>query len=487
MRQRFEQQQTIGVTAISDIQFPLRSRDELPPVLKALQHIFITPVLNNGVFELLERKICKDKKQTGRKGMDLWHILVLAVVRHALGTNWDRLEHIANFDVLVRQALGVHVVKFGIDEIEFSHQAIIDNVSLIDEAMLQEINHLVVLHGHNLLKKKEEEALALTLKTDSYAVETNVHFPTDLNLLWDSARKSLDIAERIVKENNVPGWRKIKFIKREVKSSFRKASQIVFRGGSKDPEKKKQAVKDYLQYARNLELRLELLAARPVPASSLLIQTGLKHYMGYISKFINQIDRRLLKGEEIPASEKVFSIFEPHTEWIAKGKLHPNVELGKLLLITTDQFQFIVDYKLMEYEKDAAQVKPLCERLRSKFKGVKISSHSFDKSFQSKDNYEAVQANTAQVIMPKRGKKNQEEQQRESDKTFKKLRNQHSAVESNINMLEHHGLDRCPDKGLQSLKDYVGFSVLAYNLHILGNHLIAREREKQRRALRQAA
>jgi IS5 family transposase len=487
MRQRFEQQQTFGITPISDIQFPLRSRDELAPVLKALQYIFITPELNKQVFELLEQKVCSGKKQTGRKGMDLWHILVLAIVRHALGTNWDRLEHTANYDTLVRKTLGIHVVKFGIEETEFAYQTIIDNVSLIDEAMLQSINQIVVGYGHNLLKKKGEEVLALTLKTDSYVVETNVHFPTDLNLLWDSARKSLDIAKRIAKGNNIEGWRKIKFIKGQVKSLFRSASQMVFRGGYKDPEKKRKAVKEYLQYADTLAERLQTLAQTPSGMPSMIIQAELTHYLEYMNKFIDQIDRRLLKGEEIPAPEKVFSIFEPHTEWIVKGKLHPNVELGKLLLITTDQFQFIVDYKLMEYEKDAAQVKPLCERIKNKFHDREILSHSFDKSFHSKDNYAAVKENTQQVIMPKRGNKNKEEQERESDKAFKKLRNKHSAVESNINMLEHHGLNRCPDKGLHGLKDYVGFSVLAYNLHILGNHLIAREKEKEKRKLLKAA
>jgi IS5 family transposase len=489
MRQRFEQQQTIGIIPISDIQFPLRSRDELPPVLRALQYIFITPELNKQVFELLEEKICKDKKQTGRKGMDLWHILVLSTIRHALNTNWDRLEHIANHDTLVRKVLGIHVVKFGIEEIEFSHQAIIDNVSLIDEVMLEAINQIVVVHGHKLLKKKEDEELAL--KTDSYAVETNVHFPTDLNLLWDSARKSLDIASQIVAENKITGWRKIKFIKKEIKSSFRKASQLVFRGGNKNPKKKEEAVRDYLQYARNLEKRLQLLIETLQPGSSPLMQADIKHYLKCMNKFIDQISRRLLKGEKIPASEKVFSIFEPHTEWLTKGKLRPNVELGKLLLVTTDQFHMIIDYKVMEGERDAAQVAPLSKRIKSKFQGVKISSHSFDKGFHSATNYETMQQATAQVIMPKKGKKNQEEQQRESAKEFKKLRNKHSAIESNINMLEHHGLNRCPDKGLDGLKQYVGFCVLAYNLHILGNHLIAqdkkRDQKKEGRQLLKAA
>ncbi|HKG69761.1 MAG TPA: ISNCY family transposase, partial [Segetibacter sp.] len=71
MRDRFQQQTTLGITSINDVKFPLRSRDELPPVLMALQHIFVTPDLNERVFALLEKKILKGKKKTGRKGMDL--------------------------------------------------------------------------------------------------------------------------------------------------------------------------------------------------------------------------------------------------------------------------------------------------------------------------------------------------------------------------------------------------------------------------------
>src|SRR5260221_12598083 len=103
MRDRFEQQTTLGITPVSEVKFPLRSRDELPPVLKALQHIFIIPVLNEKLFALLEGKVLKGKKKTGRKGMDLWNILVLAVIRHTLDTNWDRLEEMANSHKLLGQ------------------------------------------------------------------------------------------------------------------------------------------------------------------------------------------------------------------------------------------------------------------------------------------------------------------------------------------------------------------------------------------------
>ena len=154
MRQRFEQQMNLRTVAIANVKFPLKSRDELPPVLKALQYIFITPELNEKIFSLLEHKICKGKKQTGRRGMDLWHILVLAVVRHTLSTNWDRLEHLANYDQLVREILGVHTTGFNDEKIEFAYQSILDNVQLIDEDLLQQINLFIVEAGHSLLKKK---------------------------------------------------------------------------------------------------------------------------------------------------------------------------------------------------------------------------------------------------------------------------------------------------------------------------------------------
>ncbi len=162
MRHRFQQQTSLGITPVSEVKFPLRSRDELPPVLMALQHIFVTPELNEKVFALLEQKVVAGKKKTGRKGMDLWHILVLAVIRHTLDTNWDRLEDMANYHKLLRQVLGIHVERFGIEETEFTYQTIVDNVSLIDDDLLHKINLIVVEHGHNLLKKKtKKEALNL--------------------------------------------------------------------------------------------------------------------------------------------------------------------------------------------------------------------------------------------------------------------------------------------------------------------------------------
>ena len=86
--------------------------------------------------------------------------------------------------------------------------------------------------------------------------------------------------------------------------------------------------------------------------------------------------------------------------------------------------------------------------------------------------------------MPKKGKLNQKEQEQENESAFKKTRNQHSAIESNINELEHRGLDRCPDKGYAHFKRYVGLGVCAYNLHRIGAELMRQARAEM---LKQAA
>jgi hypothetical protein len=437
-----------------------------------LQHVFNTPALSEKVFELLEKRVSLGKKKTGRPGMDLWHILVLAVLRQGLNTNWDRLEDLANNHKTIRQILGVHVEKFGIEETEFCYQTIVDNVSLINEETLHQINTLVAQHGHALLKKSEDEPFQL--KTDSFVVETNVHFPTDLNLLWDSIRKCLDMIIHLKKIYYIEDWRKIKDWRKKFKSLFRSTSEAVFKG--RDADRKKKKVNEYLEVALDLKARCEVVVKKPPVGHDKQetidkIIASLQAYCDYATKFCDQIERRLIKGEEIPADEKVYSIFEPHTEWLYKGKLNKNVELGHNVMITTTQHGIIVDYQVMEKQRDPAQVVPLLKRLKSNYPGVTIYSASFDKGYYSKDNHKAAVLSVSKAVMPKKGKLNKEEKAREADETFKQLRNKHSAVESNINMLEHHGLNRCVDKGIDGFKRYVGISVLAYNLHIIGNHI----------------
>ncbi len=105
MRHYFQHEPDLQITPIEKIRLPLKSRDELPPILAGLQWVWMHPTLKAEIFTLLEAKILAGKKATGRPGMDLWQILVLGVARLGLDADWDRMEHIANYDTLVRQML----------------------------------------------------------------------------------------------------------------------------------------------------------------------------------------------------------------------------------------------------------------------------------------------------------------------------------------------------------------------------------------------
>lgn len=491
MRKNFEQQLSIDIIPIGEVKIPDNKRDELPATLKALQYIYVTPELNQAVFSLLEAAVLKGKKKTGRTGMDLWHILVLGVVRMSLDTNWDRIWYLSNQDNLLRQIMGIELDRLSGYEMkvirgkEFSHTSIRENVKLLDEATIEKINEIVIKAGHQLVKKKEEK---LVIKADTYVLESNVHFPTDMNLLWDSAYKSLDMIGKLIKKIDIEGWRKIKDWKRRTKNQCRFLSKAC-QGGGKEKEKlvKTQAIK-YLQIAKDLQEKIqeskEEFYSLINTASQLLILLELEYYQNMLIKHIDLIERRLLKGEVIPHKEKIFSIFESHAEWIKKGKANNKVEIGHKILIAMDQFEFIVFHKVIEHQEDVELSVPLADKLLQAFGENTIGSISFDKGFWKKENKELLQLYIEKVIMPKKGKPNKTEQAEESTKEFKKLRNNHSGVESGINCLEHHGLNRCPDKGMKGFKKYTAMGVLAYNLHKVGNAIMAKT---ERKPLRKAA
>jgi hypothetical protein len=365
---------------------------------------------------------------------------------------------------------------FGYERHEFEYQNIVDNVSLLDDETVRELNQVIVEFGHEVFKKKEEAALHF--KTDSFVVESNVHFPTDYSLLWDSARKCLDMVDKFRKKYpaEVTGWRKMGDWYRQLKNSMRAVGKASSSGGKNKEQRIKQTVRYYLSKARALQEKLER-SKEDLPTGDItdvLIHLELDRYMDFLDKFIDLLDRRVIKEEQIPHDEKVFSIFEEYTEWIKKGKMNPNVELGKKLAITTDQYNLIVDYRIMENQSDPEMVKPIAERLIELFL---IRSWSFDKGFWHKENKAMLEEHVEKVVMPKKGKCNKLEQAEEDHRSFKLLRNKHSAVESNINELECRGLDRCPDRGYMHFKRYIGLSVAAYNLRRIGQELIETQRQ----------
>jgi len=412
----------------------------------------------------------------GRPGMNLWVIFVLAQVRMVLNCSYDFLHHQANNDRLLRVLLGVER-DFGFERLEYEYQNIYDNVSGLDDRMLKEINEVIVEFGHSEVFKKKE-GTALRLKADSFVVESNVHFPTDYNLLWDCARKSLDCVSFFAGKYDLPGWRKLKYWRRELKGLMRELGKANASGGKNKEERVQTAAGSYLQKARLLveKLNVELPTFPLCDEQDVIHIFELENYKQLLEKHINLVDRRLIKKETIPHEEKMFSIFETYTEWVVKGKRNPSVELGKKVTIVTDQYDLLLMHKVMDHEQDRDIAIELADSLLSKYKH--IDSISFDKGYWNTDNKQILELAIGNVIMPKLGKRTKKEEELEHNKLFRRLKNKHSAIESNINELEHRGLDFCPDRSYPHFKTYIALAVCCYNLKKTGKKLLENRLEE---------
>ena len=486
MRKRFELQLSIGQTPIEEIRINPKSKNALDQLIAALKEIYCNKEYNDRIFSIIEKYLPKVDKNNGRPGMNLWTIFVLGQVRMCLGLDYDMLHNLSNNHSLLRKLLGISEM-FGEEPVIFEYQNIYDNVTMLSETMLKEINEVIVEFGHREVFKKKETT-ALRLKTDSFVVESNVHFPTDYNLLWDCARKCLDTVTIFLEEYpEIEGWRKIKNWRSELKGLMRQVGRSSRGGGKNKQEKLQKATLPYLE--KNRLLFIKLVAAKRnfplITQSDLAVHYTLENYMQLLLKHIDLLDRRIIKGETIPQSEKMMSIFESYTEWIVKGKSHPSVELGKMLTITSDQYDLILYHKTMNEEQDRDIVVETADWLLNKYK--RIESMSFDKGHWSKENKELLELEIPQVILPKLGKLTVEEKEIEDSRLFKRLKNKHSAIESNINELEHRGLDRCPDRSYPHFTTYIALGVCAYNLKKIGKRILENQKQYQEVLTKKAA
>lgn len=491
MRKVIEPQMKLGAVAIADIKLDPKSRDDIPQLLRGLQHIYTTTELRERVFAILEGvlperqiegKAVKADPENGRPGMTQWQILVLGVLRLGLNSDYDRIQELANQHKTIRQMLG-H--SGWADEYHYHLQTLKDNLRLFTPELLDQINREVVKAGHQAVKKSAEEGLVG--RCDSFVVETDVHFPTDINLLWDAIRKVIQSSADLSQMYNLAGWRQYHYHLRQFKKQYRKVQRLKH-STSKDETKKERKIQEiraahhtyldmaegYLERAR----RTQQLINTPDPIAMIRL-IELDGFIQHGRRQIDQIDRRVLHGERIPHSEKVFSIFEPHTEWISKGKAGVPVELGLRVCVMEDQHRFILHHRVMVKLTDEKVAFAMVGETKQKFPALRAVS--MDKGFHSPSNQEVLRQRLGCVVMPKKGRLSQTDKERENEPEFVNLRKQHSAVESAINALEVHGLDKCPDHGLKGFKRYVAMAVLARNIQRLGAVLRQQDQEAVKR------
>ena len=173
MREVHRRQFQIGQVPIEKIWINPKSRDDIPAVLKGLQHIWGDEALRARLLALLDEHILPEAdRMVGRPGMDLWQILVVGVLKQGLGCDFDRLHDLTNHHETIRAFLGHS--DFG-DKTRYEYQTVVDNVSLLTPELLSAVGRLVVESGHQVAKKKPGEPLRG--RCDSFVVETDVPLP----------------------------------------------------------------------------------------------------------------------------------------------------------------------------------------------------------------------------------------------------------------------------------------------------------------------
>ena len=465
----------LGRAEIGGIQIDVKSRDDIPAILLGLQGLYLNEALREAIFELLLDRFGEDcDLKVGRPGMELWTVLVLAVLKQGLGCDFDRLREHANTHVVLRQLLG----HSELEPVTYSYDQVIRNVSLLDEDTLRDINELVVRHGHSLCDHDVGERLAG--RCDSFVVETDVHYPTDRNLLWDAARVMVRIAAALADEWNLSGWRQAKHHAVTLRRLYQRVAS------TRRSEAWREDVDAFLAKCG------ELLAKAEATRADLLERGAwpeeledLDRYIAHTRRQIDQTDRRILQGEVIPQKEKVLSVFEEHTRWISKGKAGAPVELGVPVAIVEDQYQFILEHRILWEGSDTDAAVPVIVATRERF--PELLACSFDRGFHSPQNQVALGDRLELNAMPAKGRLSASRSAHEAQPDFALARQQHPAVESAINNLEQRGLDRVRTHGKAGFARTVALSILAANVLRVGFLIRARERARLKFLQRKAA
>jgi IS5 family transposase len=473
MRKAFSDQRRLDCRGVLGVELNLNCRDEIVPILRAIQHIYEQPKLRKQILELIAQDVNQDASPNlGRQGMDYWQILVLAAVRLGCNFRYDRLQDLAENHAALRHIMGVGDWR---QDADFDWRRIRDNVCLLKPATIEKISHAIVAAGHRLEPKAAEQ-----MRADFFVVETNIHWPSESSLIRDGIRKILELCVLIDTVLNVGGWRQADHLLKQIKKLARNIDRIASGKGSGYQERLKREYTRLLERSSHIMERAErlLLAAEAGKRPALTAQAvkELREFLDRTEQVRETARRRVLNGEKIPNQDKLFSIFEPHTQLYKRGKAGEPVQFGRMALVYEDAAGFITHSSVLgrdELERDVIipQTKIVKKRMKGKLKGV-----SFDRGCHSPENQRLLAALVEEPCLPMPGAKQAVEQERAASILFRQARQRHPGVESAIGALQFgNGLERCRDRTELGLERYVALGILGRNLHVLGKLLIARE------------
>jgi IS5 family transposase len=313
---------------------------------------------------------------------------------------------------------------------------------------------------------REEMISGEKQRMDTTVYETNIHYPTDSSLLWDSFRTLARLVRDTRKE--LPHLNlHHRFHDKKVK---KRATFIARNASSKNKRTQRKIKKTYRQLIQSVRwihgvgravLQKTFRAGYEAPA--------LAHYLPLVAQIVEQADKRIIKGETVPPEEKLYSLFEEHTELIVRGKAGKPIEFGHKILISQTGEKFIHHYKVMEKRiEDKELLIPAVEAHKELF-GRYPDVLSTDKGFyESMTQIHKLEEDITTVSIAKKGRRNQEETRRETTEAFIDGQCFRAGAEGSISVLKRaFKLGRCYFQGLKNYAASVGLAVLCHNLVLL--------------------
>lgn len=473
MPKSYSNQLRLDSPPIDQVELNLDCRDSIIPVLRSLQHVYSKPEVTEKIMQLIGSDINgKTSKKRGREGMDYWHILMLAGVRLGCNYTYDQIHDLSENHIKLRAIMG----QGSWDEhTEFKWRTIRDNVCRLRPQTIDEISRLFVAEGHKI----DPDAIK-NLRADSFVMETNIHYPTESSLIRDGLRKILEICCKLAVGDNIVGWRQHEHLLKRVKKLAREIDRIAAKKGPNYVARMKEPYRELLQKATVITQRArELCVTLTLPNATTGDVFGPNTLQAFIARTERVIDtatRRILNGETVPNSDKLFSVFEPHTQLYKRGKAGEPIQFGRQVLVFEYGAGFIVKSVVMKRDQcDSGVAIEATKALQRLFEN-KIQRLSFDRGFHSPENQAELSKIIPHLCLPKPGSKQSVVQMVNADDEFLEAQQNHPGIESAIGALQSgNGMERCRDRSELGFERYVSLAILGRNMHTLGRMLIAGE------------
>jgi transposase, IS5 family len=470
MRKTFARQRRLDCPSIDEVELNLECRHELIPILRALQHIYSRPEIRDGILDLIAEDINRDSRtDCGREGLDYWQVLVLAAVRLGCNLNYDQLQDLAEEHRKLRQVMGVGQWD---ERISFHWQRIRDNVCLLRPSTIVAISQAIVAEGHRL-----EPDAAKKVRADSFVAETNIHWPSESSLIRDGLQKVIAICIALAADLNLGGWRQHSHLLAKVRRLSCEIDRIASKKGANYQSRLKAKYRILLKLSGRITRRARrLMEEVESRGSDAALLAELRVFLQRTEHVRDTARRRVLKGEQVPNSEKLFSMFEPHTQLYKRGKAGEPVQFGRLVMIYEDAAGFIVHHHVLSRQATDVSVVVGQTRITQERLGGRIEEASFDRGFHSPENQIELAKIISHPCLPKPGAKQAVAQAASATVQFRAARQRHPGIESAVGALQSgNGLKRCRDRTEIGFERYISLGILGRNLHVLGKLLIAQE------------